>query len=255
MKPLAGRIGIITGATAGIGRATARAFVESGARVVINGRRADVLKEVVAELGEERVGAVAGDCAAEGVIQAMFGLARSRFGGVADLVVVNAGRGLRGGLVDSDEAQWEEMIRTNLLGAARLMRFAANEMLADIGTGDWQTTPRDIVVLGSVVGRHVSPFSGTYGSTKFAVHALAEGLRRDVGPKGVRVTLVEPGFVISEFQGVAGYADDWFRSVVDRIGPVLEPGDVADAITFAVSRPARVHVGDIVVRPTRQDYP
>ncbi len=254
-RPMHGRIGIITGATAGIGRATATALAQQGVRLVVNGRRAEVLDEVVQELGKDAATAVVGDCASPDVIEAMFAAARTTFGDDADLVVVNAGRGLWGGLRDSDETQWEEMIRTNLLGAARLMRAAANTMLKDPALGRWQERAHDIVVIGSVVGRHVSPFSGAYGGTKFAVHALAEGLRRDVGPKGIRVTLIEPGFVVSEFQGVAGYEPQWFQGMVEKLGPALEAADVADAITFTVSRPMRVHVGDIVLRPTRQDYP
>ena len=117
------------------------------------------------------------------------------------------------------------------------------------------THPRDIVVLGSTVGRHISPFSSMYGSTKFAVNSLAEAARRELGPKGIRVTLVEPGFVVSEFQGVAGYDPEWFKGVVERIGPVLTPADVARTVGFIVSQPAAVHINDIVIRPTRQDYP
>ena len=150
------------------------------------------------------------------------------------------------------------MIRTNLLGAARLMRTAATHMLADLekrDSGNWQARPRDIVVLGSVVGRHVSPYSSMYGSTKFGVHGLAEGLRRELSPKGIRVTLIEPGFVVSEFQGVAGYKDEWFKGVVDKIGPVLRPIDVARVVSFVCAQPPYVHVGDVLVRPTRQDYP
>ena len=94
-----------------------------------------------------------------------------------------------------------------------------------------------------------------YGSPKFAVNSLAEALRREIGPKGVRVSLIEPGFVRSEFQGVAGYAEDWFAEVVDRIGPVLTPEDCAEIISFIVSRPPAVHLSDALIRPTRQDYP
>ena len=84
---------------------------------------------------------------------------------------------------------------------------------------------------------------------------LAEGLRRELGPKGIRVTLVSPGFVVSEFQGVAGYAEEWFKGVVEKIGPVLTPEDVARTVAFIVAQPAHCHVSDVVVRPTRQDYP
>ena len=185
----------------------------------------------------------------------MLDRARDHFGREADLVVVNAGRGLSGSVLTSDPGQWEEMIRTNLLGAAHLMRAAAGRMLADLEGADWRERARDIVVIGSNVGRHISPFSSMYGSTKFAVNSLAEALRREVGPRGIRVTLIEPGFVKSEFQGVAGYDPDWFEGVLEKIGPVLEPEDVARAVGFVTSQPAHVHVSDVLVRPTRQEYP
>jgi NADP-dependent 3-hydroxy acid dehydrogenase YdfG len=113
----------------------------------------------------------------------------------------------------------------------------------------------DIVIVGSVVGRHISPFSAVYGATKFAVHALAEGLRREVGPKGVRVSLVEPGVVLSGFQAGAGYNDEMVRGFHEKFGPLLLGEDVADAIHYIVTRPPHVHICDVMVRPTRQDYP
>ena len=82
-----------------------------------------------------------------------------------------------------------------------------------------------------------------------------EASRRELGPKGIRVTLIEPGFVESEFQGVAGYKPEWFAEVKGRIGPVLKPEDVARTIGFIVQQPAHVHVSDVLIRPTRQDYP
>lgn len=254
---LDGRIAIITGASAGIGEAIARDFVHRGARLVINARREGRLNELAAELGTERVTTVAGDAAEDETIERLFQTAYETFEDEADLVVVNAGRGLDGSVTTSDTEQWEEMIRTNLLGAARLMRAAAHRLIADIENSgsSWQQQARDIVVLGSTVGRHISPFSSMYGSTKFAVNSLAEALRREMGPKGVRVSLIEPGFVRSEFQQVAGYDNDWFTNVVERIGPVLTPEDCAEIISFIVSRPPQVHLSDALIRPTRQDYP
>ncbi len=254
---LTNRIAIITGSTAGIGLAIAHDLIAQGAKVVLNGRRAEKLRQAAASFRPGATGSVAGDSAEQATIDRLFDTAET-LGAPADLVVVNAGRGLNGSVVSSDPAEWEEMIRTNLTGAARLLRTTAHRMLADLEArdkNDWQKRPRDIVVIGSVVGRHVSPFSSMYGSTKFGVHGLAEGLRRELAPKGIRVTLIEPGFVVSEFQGVAGYKEEWFKGVVDRIGPVLEPADVSRAVTFACSQPARVHIGDILIRPTRQDYP
>ncbi len=183
--PLEDRIAIVTGASAGIGEATVRALVAAGSPVVMNARRQQRLDVLVKELGEEDVAAVPGDCADPTVIQKMFEVARQTFGGGtrdADLIVVNAGRGLNGSVVTSDTSEWEEMVRTNVLGAAHLIRVAAKHMLQDIGDKsgpDALDAPRDIVVLGSTVGRHISPFSSMYGSTKFAVNSLAEAARRD----------------------------------------------------------------------------
>jgi NADP-dependent 3-hydroxy acid dehydrogenase YdfG len=259
------RVAVVTGASAGIGEAIARELVSGGWRVVINARRKERLEELATELnaargragGGVRVVCAAGDAADKAVIEAMLDRAKASFGREADAVVVNAGRGLAGSVFTSDESQWEDMVRTNLLGAARLMRAAAGRMVgATEGAPEgWVKRARDIVVIGSIVGRHVSPFSSMYGSTKFGVHGLAEGLRRELGPRGIRVTLIEPGFVVSEFQGVAGYKDEWFKAVVDKIGPVLQPADVARAVGFVLAQPAHMHVSDIVVRPTRQEYP
>lgn len=113
----------------------------------------------------------------------------------------------------------------------------------------------DIVIIGSVVGRHVSPFSAVYGATKFAVHGLAESLRREIGPKGVRVSLVEPGMVLTGFQSAADYSEEMVKGLDDRFGPLLIADDVANAIHYIVTQPPHVHISDIIVRPTRQDYP
>jgi len=253
------RVAIVTGASAGIGEAVASTLAAAGASVVLNARRADRLTEIAEGInnkaGRKAAATAPGDCADPAVIESMFAAAESAFGRPADLVVANAGRGLNGSVLTSDPDQWEDMVRTNLIGAARLLRASAERMLAAVPDADWQQHPRDIVVIGSVVGRHVSPFSSAYGSTKFAVHSLAEGLRREIGPKGIRVTLIEPGFVVSEFQGVAGYDPDWVKSIFDKLGPVIEPTDVARVISFVTSQPTHVHVGDVVIRPTRQEYP
>lgn len=250
------RIAVVTGASAGIGAAVARALSQRGAAVVLNARRAARLADLAGQLGPEDAAVVAGDCADDAVITQMLDTAKERFGGgtrEADLVVVNAGRGLNGSVVSSDPAEWEEVVRTNVLGAARLMRAAARRMTS--ARGDWTKAPRDIIVLGSVVGRNVSPFSSMYGGTKFAVHGMVEGVRRELAGQGVRVSLVEPGFVVSEFQGVAGYDPDWVKAMWDKLGPPLTPEDVARMIAFIAEQPAAVHVSDLVVRPTRQDYP
>lgn len=259
--PLQHRVAVITGATAGIGAETCKHFARLGAYCVANGRRADRLQDLVREVGEGSVACVVGDCAEPSVITRMLDVAKFSLGNPAheaDIVVINAGRGLAGSAITSDESQWQEMVNTNILAAAKLLREAGKRMLAEVEGQPMSKVlerPRDIVVLGSTVGRHISPFSSMYGSTKFAVNSLAEAARRELGPKGIRVTLIEPGFVESEFQGVAGYQEAWFHEVKQRIGPVLTPADVARAITFVVQQPPGVHISDVLIRPTRQDYP
>jgi NADP-dependent 3-hydroxy acid dehydrogenase YdfG len=256
-KELSGRVAMITGASAGIGEALARDFAARGARLVINARRAERLDALRRELEADGTACVAvpGDCADPAVVESLVAAPRGAFGAPADLVVVNAGRGLAGSVLTSDPAQWEEVVRTNLLGAAALMRAAAGAMLDGLTPQTWLERAHDLVVLGSVVGRHVSPFSSMYGSTKFAVHSLAEALRREIGPRGVRVTLVEPAVVVSEFQAVAGYTDELVAGFQQKFGPLLEPRDIARSIAFIAAQPPSVHISDIVIRATRQDYP
>lgn len=252
---LAHRTAIVTGASAGIGESCAKALAAAGAAVIVNARRKERLDALVNELESTgaRAAPVAGDCADPEVIQAMLDGAESLAGTPADLVVVNAGRGLAGSVLTSDTSQWDEMIRTNVAAAALLVRASAERMLA---TGDTLTGhPRDIVLIGSNVGKHVSPFSSMYGSTKFAVGAIAEGARRELGPKGIRVSLVCPGIVTTEFQSVAGYTDELQQGFADKFAPLLQGDDIARTIAFIAAQPAHVHINDVVIRPTRQDYP
>jgi NADP-dependent 3-hydroxy acid dehydrogenase YdfG len=270
MQTLKDRIAIITGASAGIGEATARDLAKQGARLVINARRESNLDAIAADYPKGQISVYAGDAGDPALSVKLLDHAAATFGKEADLVVVNAGRGLRGSLTDSDTAEWEAMIRTNILGACHLMRETANRMVKQMPDPDkeaeafaahWQKTvetggpSRDIVVLGSTVGRHISPFSSMYGSTKFAVNSLAEALRRQLAKHGIRVTLIEPGIVRTEFQESAGYEMEGFSAFMNSVGPVLTPEDISRSIMFTVSQPPAVHVNDVMIRPTRQEYP
>lgn len=248
------RIAVVTGATSGIGEATARKLVAAGFAVVGNGRNAGKLAALESELGGAFCG-VAGDAADDTVLERLFAEAGKRFGGPADIVVANAGRGLGGSVKDADLAQFEDLLKINVTGTLALLQKAARKMVAARQNVSPPDSAADIVITGSVVGRHISPFSAVYGASKFAVHALAEGLRRELGPKGIRVSLVEPGLVLSGFQAAAGYSDEMVRNFDERFGPLLGGDDVANAIHYIVTQPAHVHISDLVVRPTRQDYP
>ena len=245
------RVAIITGASSGIGEATARKFVAEGYAVVGNARNAQKLQLMENELGPRFCGVV-GDVTEGAVLQQLFSSATERFGQEADIVIANAGRGLGGSIKDADLSQFEEMLKLNVTSTLLLIQSAARRMMERV---DYLNRAADIVIIGSVVGRHISPYSAVYGATKFAVHSLAENLRREVGPQGIRVSLVEPGIVISGFQDSAGYSEDMLSLFNKKFGPLLAGDDVANAIQFIVSQPPHVHISDIVVRPTRQDYP
>ncbi len=247
------RIATVTGATSGIGEATVRKFVAAGFGVVGNGRNAAKLAELEKEIGPAFC-SVAGDASDNSVLEQLFAKADEHFGKMVDIVVANAGRGLGGSVKDADLSEFENLLKINVTGALALLQKAAQKML-DKHQNIYPKSVGDIVIIGSVVGRHVSPFSAVYGASKFALHSLAEGLRREVGPRGIRVSLVEPGIVKSGFQKNAGYSNEFVKSLEDRFGPLLVGEDVANAIHFIVTQPPNVHISDIVVRPTRQDYP
>lgn len=248
---LSGKTAVITGASSGIGRATALTLAQAGAAVVLYARRKDRLDALASQIAAQggKALAVEGDAGIQADVDSLLesALAWKEGGNKYDIVVVNAGRGLAGGILGSDESKWEELYRTNVLGAAHLMRRAGRYM-AERKSGD-------IVVIGSVVGRHISPFSGFYGSSKFAVGAIAEGLRREVCSHGVRVSVVMPGVVISEFQSVAGYDEENFGKGITHFGKLLEPQAIADGIHWLLTLSPYVNVNEIMIRPTGQDYP
>ena len=250
-QPLAGKTALITGASSGIGRAIAQTLARLGAAVVIHARRRERLEDLAASLAAEggRALVVAGDAGEAGEIDCLMDAARDWEAGgrKLDIVVANAGRGLAGGVLDSDPSQWRGLYQTNVLGTAYLLR-RAGLLFAAQGRGD-------IVAVGSVVGRNISPFSGFYGSSKFALGALAAALRREVCARGVRVCTVLPGIVESGFQQVAGYTPENFGRSIARFGRVLDPQAIADGVAWVLTQPPHVNVSDITIRPTGQDYP
>lgn len=237
MKPLDGQLALVTGASSGIGLATARALAAAGARLVLAARRAERLKELAQELpGAE---ALILDVRDAKRVQAELG-SRS-----FDLVVANAGlgRGL-GPLHEGKAEDWDEMLDTNVKGLLHTLRATLPAMLA--------RERGDVVVLGSVAGRQVYPGGNVYCASKFAVRALYEGLRLDAAGKGIRFTTVDPGLVESEFSLVR-FRGDSARAKKTYTGfEPLTPADVADAILYAVTRPRHVNVGEIVLWPTAQ---
>lgn len=235
MQPLAGKTALVTGASSGIGAATARALAEAGALVVCAARRLERLQTLAKELpSAEALQLDVRDPAA--LVQ----LAERRF----DIVVANAGlaRGVAR-LPEGDLADWNEVLDTNVKGVLQTVQATLPAMLAR-GSGD-------LVLLGSVAGRQVYPGGNVYNMSKHALRALYEALRLDAGGRGVRFTTVDPGMVETEFSKVRLRNEEAAKGVYANMQP-LHPADVAEAILWAVTRPAHVNIGEIVLWPTCQ---
>ena len=237
MKLTDNPLALVTGASAGIGAASARALHAAGAQVLLAARRTDRLQALAEELpGSETVQLDVRDPSA---VQATL---TDR---AIDIAVLNAGlaRGA-GPLQEGDPADWDEMLDTNVKGVLHCARAVLPGML-ERGAGD-------MVLLGSVAGRQVYPGGNVYNASKFAVHALYQALRLDAGGRGVRFTTLDPGMVETEFAEVRYRGDKaQAKAVYEGMQP-LTPEDVADALIYAVTRPAHVNVGEIVLWPTCQ---
>jgi len=238
---LTGKTAVVTGASSGIGEATARLLAQQGCNVALAARREDRLKDLAAQLGEGAL-AVPTDVTDPAACEALVSRAVERFGSV-DVLVANAGLGLYGSIPDGDPEDWRRMFEVNVLGVLYATRAAVRHML-DRGSGD-------VVLVSSLAGRRVPRADGTvYAATKHALTAVAEGLRMDVSGKGVRVINVEPGLVRTEFpESSFGSADQYYA---EKEYSPIEAEDVAAAILYAVEQPPRVSVNEILVRPTEQ---
>ena len=235
--PLSGRRAIVTGASSGIGRSTARRLAAAGAEVHLVARREERLVELARELGPGATHATADVRDADAVARLFEG---QRF----DLVVANAG--LSRGVAPLHEGvfeDWNTMLDTNVKGLLHTVR-AALPALRELGRGD-------LVVLGSVAGRQVYPGGNVYNASKHAVRAIYEALRLDEVGSGIRFTTVDPGLVETEFSVVRLGSQKAADGVYEGMTP-LTPDDVADAIHYAVTRPPHVNIGEMVLWPTEQ---
>lgn len=242
--PLEGRVAVVTGASSGIGEATARALSEAGASVALGARRADRLERIVAELDGPALAReldVADEEQARGFVRD----AHDELGGL-HILVNNAGVMLLGPVADADTSEWRRMVDVNLLGLL-WCTHAALPLIAASGGGD-------VVNVSSVAGRRAEAGAAVYNMTKFGVHAFSEALRQEALHSGIRVTTVAPGFVETELQGhnESPLVRKTLERARERIGEVLKARDIAEAIVHAITRPEHVCVNEIVVRPTGQ---
>lgn len=228
------RVLLITGASSGIGAATARHAAEAGYRVVLGARREDRLRELAEELGgDERSIAVRCDVTDWEDNQALAGAALDSYGRI-DAVFANAGFGAQRGFLEESVEHWRSMVLTNVLGVALTIRATLPHLL-ERGSGHY-------LITGSVAGRRALPGS-LYSATKWAVTAIGEALRSELRQMhdntGIRVTLIEPGMTDTEFFD-------------QRPRNALADDDLARAAIYALSQPEHVDVNEILIRPSSQ---
>ncbi len=244
---LEGRRAAITGASSGIGEATALALASEGASVALGARRKDRLDELAGRIDADGGKAVAleADITSEEQARGFVEGAAEALGGL-DILVNNAGVMLLGPIEGTDTEEWRKMIGVNLLGLLYCTQ-AALPLLRDGGNGH-------IVNLSSVAGRVASLGSGVYNMTKWGVTGFSESLRQEAANSGIRVTCVEPGFVDTELQGhnANPIVVEAIEKMREQTGEVLRAEDIAAAIVHALAAPQRVNVNEILVRPTGQ---
>jgi len=247
MKRLDGRIALVTGASSGIGEATAIALAEAGAKVAIAARRRDRLRSLADRL--EALGAepllLAADLLDEHRAQKIVADTERHFGRL-DILVNNAGVMYLEPVAEADLGRWRRMLELNVLSLIASTQAALAGM----------KSRRDghIVNVSSTAGRIANPNAAAYSATKFGVVAFSEALRREVYADNIRVSIIEPGIVQTELRDHIGHAatqaslNAWASNMRQ-----LQPEDVADAIVFCVSRPPHVNVNEILMRPTDQE--
>jgi NADP-dependent 3-hydroxy acid dehydrogenase YdfG len=237
----------ITGASSGIGEATALACAQAGAKVALGARRADRIEELAARINADggRAVAIETDVSDEAGARAFVEGAREQLGGLHGLVN-NAGLMLLGPVEGADTDHWRRMIDVNCLGLL-YCTHAALPIMREEGAGH-------IVNLSSVAGRIAALGSAVYNLTKWGVTGFSEGLRQEALHANIRVTVIEPGYVETELQGhnegnpIVMEAMEKTRQQIDP----LQASDIADAILYALTRPQHVAINEVLIRPTKQ---
>ena len=249
--PLEGRVAAVTGASSGIGEATALALAGAGAAVALGARRQDRLDQLAEKISAAGGKALAIECdvSDEDQARAFIERAHGELGGLS-ILVNNAGVMLLGPVQGADTADWRRMLEVNLFGLlwctyAALLLMGGNEVA-------------DIVNLSSTAGRRADAGAAVYNLTKWGVNGFSEALRQEALHSRIRVTTVEPGFVETELQGhnvnpLVRQGTKKMREQIEELaGSVLKAEDIADAILYAVTRPPHMCLNEVLVRPTGQ---
>jgi NADP-dependent 3-hydroxy acid dehydrogenase YdfG len=247
---LDGTVALVTGASSGIGAATARALAAQGAGVALAARRTDRLDSLVAAIAADGGRAVALETDVTDQRQAIAAVDRTVAElGRLDTVVNNAGVMLLGPVVDAPTEEWDRMVALNVNGLLYVAHAAMPHLLRAAADGPRRVA--DLVNVSSVAGRRALTGSAVYNATKFAVNAFTESLRQEVTERHVRVSVIEPGAVDTE---LSSHLRDGIREQVRGTFDFerLTADDIADAIAYIVTRARRVAINEVLVRPTAQ---
>jgi len=244
---MADRVAVVTGASSGIGEATAKALAGEGYAVALAARRKERINEIAEQISADggKALAIPTDVSDESSARALIEAAQDELGSL-DVLVNNAGVMLLGPILGADVEHWQRMVEVNLLGLM-YCTHASLPIMQEQGRGH-------IVNVSSVAGRTARFGSGVYNATKWGVGAFSESLRQEGANYNVRVTIIEPGFVDTELQ--AHNENPMVVETIEKnrqqIGKVLQADDIANAIVYAVQQPEHVGINEVLVRPTRQ---
>jgi NADP-dependent 3-hydroxy acid dehydrogenase YdfG len=249
---LDGTVAFVTGASSGIGEATAIELARHGAKVAVAARRRDRLTDLaarIADVGSEAL-VLETDVTVETEARAAVAATVEHFGRL-DTVVANAGVMLLGPIEDAPVQEWEQMIDLNLRGLLYTAHAALPHLLAAAADAPRQVA--DLVLISSVAGRVARNGSGVYNLTKHGVGAFGESLRQEVTKRHVRVSLIEPGAVATELS--SHVREEVRQATMSRFVNVerMEAEDIADAVGYIVTRPRRVAINEMLIRPTEQE--
>lgn len=254
IKDLAGRVAVITGASSGMGRATALHLAARGAHVALLARRESALQQLAAEIeagtkaGGGRALPIATDVTDAASIEAAAATVRRELGD-ADLVLNNAGVMLPGAVGAQKFEEWEQQIDLNVTGAMRVIQAFMPQLEAAAANG----RVVDLINTSSIAGQYIFGYFAVYSATKAYVSHLTRHLRVELGPKNIRVSMIEPGITTTELQGHWTFqgAKDWLANAAQNI-EFLKPEDIARVVGFIVSQPAHVNLQQVVVMPTKE---
>jgi NADP-dependent 3-hydroxy acid dehydrogenase YdfG len=251
VKPvLEGTVALVTGASSGIGAATAAALAAGGAAVALAARRGDRLEALAADIRDQGGTALVLESDITDERQAVGAVERTVAElGRLDTLINNAGVMLLGPIVGAPMSEWTQMVHLNVLGLLYCTHAALPHLLR--AAEDDPRHVADVVNISSVAGRAARSFNGVYALTKFGVGAFSESLRQEVTKRYVRVSLVEPGATATEL--ASHNRPEILEGIRSQFGQRMEAADIADAIRYIVARPRHVTVNEVLIRPTEQE--